>query len=106
MAAPGVSGGPLVSAGFAEDSQGSNTLGAPADTAEDLVIVEIVDGVANTTLVHLPATRCSKGGFRFDSYDFPPTRWPAACGVGSGSVYVRAGEFAESAICPDCEAKV
>jgi hypothetical protein len=73
---------------------------------EELVIVEIVDGVANTRLVHLPATRCNKGGFRFDSYDFPPTRWPAACGVGSGSVYVRAGFLEDAVVCADCEATV
>ena len=70
---------------------------------EELIVVEIVDDIANTRLVHLPATRCNKGGFRFDSYDFPPATWPAACGNGSGSIYVRAGEFAESVICPDCE---
>jgi len=91
MAVPGVSGGPLVSAGFAE---------------EQLVIVDITDGIANTSLVHLPATRCNKGGFRFDSYDFPPATWPAACGNGSGAVYVRAGVLEDAGICPDCEAKV
>jgi hypothetical protein len=70
---------------------------------EQLVIVEITDGIADTSLVHLPAERCNKGGFRFDSYDFPPSTWPAACGRGSGSVYVRAGCLADARICPECE---
>ena len=71
---------------------------------EELVIVEINDGVANTALVHLPATRCNKGGFRFDSYDFPPSTWPPACGLlPSGWVYVRAGLLENARICRECE---
>jgi hypothetical protein len=69
---------------------------------EQLVIVDITDGIANTSLVHLPAVRCQKGGFRFDAYDFPPATWPSACGTGSGSVYVRAGLLEHAEICGDC----
>ena len=77
----------------------------PADP-EELVIVEIgEDGYADTTLVHIPLERIAKGGFRFDSFDFPPATWPPTCGlIGSGSVYVRAGMLEDARICPDCEA--
>jgi hypothetical protein len=70
---------------------------------EQHVIVEIVDEVADTSLVHLPLAQT--GGFRFDRYDFPPATWSSACGrVRSGSVYVRGGMLEGAPVCPDCEA--
>ena len=72
---------------------------------EQLVVVEIIDGVADTTLVHLPAVQCHGGGLKFHSFDFPPATWPPACQqIRSGAVYVRAGMLADAVVCPDCEA--
>lgn len=70
---------------------------------EELIVVDIIDGLANTTTVHLPQ-RKPIGGIRFDAFDFPPATWPAACGHGSGSVYVRAGMLEDAVICSACEA--
>ena len=69
---------------------------------ERLIIVDITNGKANTTRVHLPATRSNKGGFRFDTYQFPPATWPAACGNGSGHVYVHTGPFEHALVCREC----
>jgi len=73
---------------------------------EELVIVDITDGVAITTLVHLPAIRSNgwdQGGGTFTSYDFPPAMWPSKCGaVPKGAVYLRAGPFADAVICREC----
>jgi len=71
-------------------------------TTERLIIVDITDGQANTRLVHLPAERTNRGGFRFDSFDFPPATWPTACGNGSGAVYVHTGPFEDALICREC----
>jgi hypothetical protein len=75
---------------------------------EQLVVVEIVDGMADESLVHLPAYRSnSERGSRFVDYDFPPSVWPPACkAFTSGSVYARGGEFAGSLICRACEEAV
>jgi hypothetical protein len=75
---------------------------AVTPVSERHIIVDIRDGVADTQLVHLPAECCNKGGFRFDSYDFPPATWPAACGSGSGAVYVQAGPLEHALICREC----
>lgn len=72
---------------------------------EELVVVDIRDGIADTTIVHLPKRRIEPGGFTFDSYDFAPATWPPVCGlIRSGWVYVRAGMLEDARVCPDCEA--
>lgn len=71
---------------------------------EELVIVDIVDGIANTQTVHLPQ-RKPIGGISFDAFDFPPNTWPPACGAfRSGSVYVHAGMLENAVVCSACEA--
>lgn len=73
---------------------------------EELIVVEIVDGIAQTDVVHLPARRAlaaGRGGPTFDRFDFPPDPWPSACReVPAGAVYVRAGVLASAPICPGC----
>jgi len=100
---------------------GNGELQGPADCGDSVIaplpieeeelviveIVEIVDGVADTSLVHLPAAVSKRGAFRFDSYDFPPATWPSSCRkIRSGAVYVRAGMLANATVCPDCEARL
>lgn len=66
-------------------------------------IVKITGGVADQTVVHLPAR--AAGGFTFARYTFPPATWPSACRrVASGSVYVHAGLLADVPVCRACEA--
>lgn len=72
---------------------------------EELIVVEIINGIADTSLVHRPARNSGpgRGGSRFDQFDFAPSRWPSACRrLASGSVYARAGEFADAPVCPEC----
>jgi hypothetical protein len=75
---------------------------------EELVVVEIVDGQADLTLVHLPAHKRidgGRGGPTFDRYDFSPSVWPSACRlIEDGYVYVRAGLLADAPVCAECEA--
>lgn len=67
---------------------------------EELVVVQIVDGQADESIVHLPLYPN-----RFNALDFAPTRWTSACRkVHSGSVYARAGVFADAPVCSVCEA--
>jgi len=66
--------------------------------AEELVVVEIVDGLADTKVVHLPVYPR-----RFKALDFPPTSWVSMCGV-AGWVYVHAGELGDVPVCPLCQA--
>jgi hypothetical protein len=74
---------------------------------EELVVVNIVDGVADTTLVHLPAhRRCvgGAGGPTFDRFEFSPAVWPSAGRlVDNGFVYVRAGLLEGAPVCAVCE---
>ena len=76
---------------------------------ERLVIVELVDGIADTRIVHHPATVKRFGGegqieCRFDNRTFPPVHWPSACGqVPKGSVYNHAGMLEDAPICVDCQ---
>ena len=71
---------------------------APAATIEELVVVEIVDHLADTTVVHLPVYPR-----RFRALDFPPATWTGKCGV-AGYVYVHAGELEDAPVCPLCQA--
>lgn len=59
--------------------------------SEQLIIVSLVNGTADPTIVHLPDE------FVGDS----PYRATAKCGV-SGIVYRRGGSFANAPICDDC----
>ena len=64
--------------------------------AEELVVVEIVDHLADTTVVHLPVYPR-----RFKALDFPPATWTGKCGV-AGYVYVHAGELEDAPVCLEC----
>jgi len=67
---------------------------------EQLVVVEIVDGVADQTIVHLP-----RHPNRFDALEWPPVTWPPAClSFRSGGVYAHAGMVADAPVCGLCEA--
>lgn len=76
---------------------------------DDLIVLQIVDGLADTTVAHIPMQYRGmvegKGGchIRFDAYDEPPTRWKGECGV-DGWVYNRGGSLANIEICGACEA--
>lgn len=70
----------------------------PAAFAEELVVVEIVDGLADTSVVHQPVYPN-----RFNALDFPPTTWRSKCGV-DGWVYAHAGELVDVPVCAACEA--
>jgi len=63
---------------------------------EELVVVEIVDHLADTSVVHLPVYPR-----RFKAFDFPPSTWVSKCGV-HGSVYAHAGEFTDAPVCLEC----
>lgn len=85
------------------------TLPAPLPAErEPLVVVEVLDGHADTTIVHLPALRAVEsgaGGPLFTRYEWPPAVWPSACRrVRAGSVYVHGGVLAGVPVCADCEA--
>lgn len=81
--------------------------------AERYVVVEIVDGVAQAALLHLPLpTHWTRYGARpWDEVafsdriedGFPPLSWPAACGAFSnGSIYVQGGPLRDRPVCDDC----
>lgn len=73
---------------------------------EQHIVVEIIDDLADTTIVHLPAARSNiagRGRQTFLEYDFAPAHWISVCGV-RGSVYVRAGMLADAPVCLECEA--
>lgn len=77
-----------------------------AAEADQHIVVEIVDGMADTATVHLPAARScigGRGGQTFLEYDFPPATWLSVCGV-RGSVYIRAGLLSDAPLCLACEA--
>jgi hypothetical protein len=63
---------------------------------EQLVVVEIVDGTADQTVVHQPIHPR-----KFAAYDFPPATWAGKCGV-AGSVYRHAGMFEDVPVCAVC----
>jgi hypothetical protein len=80
--------------------------------AERYVVVPIVDDVAQTELLHLPAPkhRMSAGsGWTQVTFTeriergFPPASWPAACGAFThGSIYVQAGPLEHQPVCVSC----
>ncbi len=76
---------------------------------ETLVIVNIVDGIADTSIVHQPATQERYGGegqshTTFNQHAFPPRTWPSACGqVEHGFVYSHAGLLEDAPTCFDCQ---
>jgi hypothetical protein len=65
-------------------------------TLEELVVVEIIDGTANQTVVHQPIHPN-----RFRAFDFPPATWVGKCGV-AGSVYMHSGPFKDIPVCAVC----
>ena len=70
------------------------------------IVLEIVDGSADTSIAHIPAARreLGKGGavvIAFADYDAPPSSWQSACGI-DGWVYNRGGPLANITICHDC----
>lgn len=82
---------------------------------DDYIVVAIVDGLVDVSLVHRPAPERSwTSGFgrvQIESFDSRmegmsiPVAWPSACGVVErGSVYNYAGSFAGVSMCPDCAA--
>ncbi len=79
-------------------------------TTDRLVVVELVDGYADTSLVHLPAAETTYGGhdqivLTFASRRFSPRTWPSACGkVTHGYVYNHGGLLEDAPICRKCQA--
>ena len=68
--------------------------------AEQLVILPIVDGYAETGMLHIPAPR-GRGGAHWRLRDgCPPRTWLSVCGV-EGDVYA-AGGFPRAKLCPVC----
>lgn len=70
--------------------------------AEQLVVAAVVDGVAETGTVHLPAPH-GRNRRPFNGDAFPPASWPSACGsVDDGHVYNLAG-LRGAQVCQACE---
>ncbi len=82
---------------------------APAASPDRLVIVAIVDGHADTRVVHLPAAEMTFGGhdqivLTFASRRFPPRTWPSTCGkVTHGYVYNHGGLLEDAPVCGACQ---
>ncbi len=76
---------------------------------DHLVVVQITDGTADTSLVHQPAPSKQQGfngnvTIRLDTHTFPPRTWPSACGqVQHGYVYNHAGLLQDAPVCVDCD---
>lgn len=73
---------------------------------EQLVIVEIIDNIAQTGTLHLPApTRFLEPGrtIKFADVDWHH-RWVSVCGV-EGYVYAKAGSLARIEVCGKCESQ-
>ena len=77
-----------------------------AEPEEEFVVVHVhEDDSIDATLLHLPARRRGHAGRMWGDLDFPPFAWPSACGrVAAGWIYLRAGVFADTPVCPDCQA--
>ena len=82
---------------------------------DDYIVVAIVDGLVDVSVVHRPAeARSWKSGYGREQtesfaarmeHGFPPPGWPSACGVlERGSIYNRGGCLAGLPVCPDCVA--
>ncbi len=73
---------------------------------ENLIILHITNGQADTTIAHLPAPERwhGRGGprTRFAAYEFAPANWSSICGI-DGPVYNHHGALEETPICPDCK---
>ncbi len=75
---------------------------------EQLVILNIVDGIADTHHVHIPAVSKRFGHLGqiellFDNRNFPPAHWPSLCGtIPAGWVYAHAGLLEDAPVCPAC----
>lgn len=72
------------------------------------IILDVTDGVADTTLAHLPAETLTSNGpggsqIRWADFEAPPVSWQSACGDVYGWVYNRAGALADIEICVGCE---
>ncbi len=89
-------------------SSDSGTIRSVSHTPDRLVVVEIVDGYADTSLVHLPAAEKTFGGhdqivLTFASRRFSPRTWPSACGqVTHGYVYNHGGLLEDAPVCGAC----
>ncbi len=100
-----VSGPPHRAAGIGLDEAPVPARPLPPDS---LVVVEIVDGYADTSLVHLPAAEKSFGGhdqivFRFADLKWAPRSWPSRCGI-VGDVYNHGGILEGAPVCGACQA--
>jgi hypothetical protein len=85
---------------------------------EKYVVVKVVNELALTDLLHLPAktrvyttfegkSNCSVKFTDRIQNGFPPASWPAACGAFTeGSIYVQAGPLTNQPVCPACQATV
>jgi hypothetical protein len=75
---------------------------------EHLVIVGLVDGYADTSIVHQPAPLKKCGGhgqisFKFAHNNSIPRTWPSLCGhVTHGWVYNHGGVLQDAPMCWDC----
>ena len=85
---------------------------------ERFLVVPIIDGVADATMVHLPAEyreRPATNGAglirvwfadRLElNHGIPPYEWPSECGV-DGVVYAQGGPFEKPNVCAACKAAV
>ncbi len=74
--------------------------------ADTLIVLEMNDGMADTSVAHLPAEErwFGRGGpkTRFSDYEWTPTRWASMCGEVNGTVYNRGGPLEQTPICWPC----
>ncbi len=81
--------------------------GRPVSVAspDRLVVVEIVDGYPDTTVVHLPAAATRFGGdhrtYQLADLKWAPRSWPSRCGV-VGDVYNHGGILEGAPVCGAC----
>ncbi len=83
---------------------------ASVASPDRLVVVPIVDGVADTSVVHLPAAERGCGGhgqivIRLQDLKWAPRTWPSRCGtVSAGAVYNHGGLLEDAPVCGACQA--
>ncbi len=72
---------------------------------DNLIVLDLNDGKADTSIAHLPAPERwhGRGGprVRFDDYEFAPATWSSICGI-NGPIYNHAGILEQTPICVDC----
>ncbi len=79
-----------------------------SSSPDRLVVVPIIDGYADTRVVHLPAYERGCGGhgqivIRFCDLKWAPRTWPSLCGVvEAGAVYNHGGLLEAIPICGAC----